>query len=292
MEGIILSGVAGTYTVRTDDGEIYALRAQAKLRRQRMSPLVGDRVRFEPGEGGRGGWLEAICPRKNQLIRPAVANIDMIALVVSASTPQPDFLLVDRLMMLGRISGVSTLIVVNKCDTDEGAASAIAGDYRLSGAEVVAVSARTGEGLDELRARLRGKVFTMAGQSGVGKSSLLNALYGLKQETGALSEKIDRGKNTTRYSLLTPVADGSMALDTPGFSLLELPLMDPGDLPGLMSEFEPYEGRCRFQPCFHRSEPGCAVIEAVRNGRLPRPRWERYGVLLDDMREKWRKRYD
>ena len=291
-EGVILSGVAGSYTVRTDDGREYRLRAQGKLRRQRLTPLVGDRVRFQPGQAGQSGWLEAILPRKNQLVRPAVANVDMIALVIAASTPQPDFLLIDRLIMLCALGGVQPLIAVNKCDEDAEAAPRVRGEYARSGAEVLAVSAVTGEGLDALRERLDGRVFSMAGQSGVGKSSLLNALYGLRQETGALSQKIDRGRNTTRHSLLVPVPGGGMALDTPGFSFLDLPLMDPDDMPALMNEFHPYEGQCRFQPCSHRSEPGCAVIDAVRAGAVSRGRWERYGALLDDMRERWRKRYD
>ncbi len=291
MEGIILSGVGGQYTVLDASGRRYKLRAQAKLRRQRLTPLVGDRVRFEPGEAGQNGWLEEIMPRRTSLIRPAVANVDVICLTLSAGTPEPDLMLIDRLMIKCRLSGIAALIVVNKCDLG-GAAEDIAAQYRLSGAEVLSVSAATGLGLDALRDRLRGQIFAMAGQSGVGKSSLLNALYGLSQETGALSQKIERGRNTTRHAVLTPVEGGGMALDTPGFSLFELELMDPREMPALVPEFGPYEGQCRFSPCFHRAEPGCAVIGAVRRGDLPEERWARYCEILDDMRIKWRERYD
>ena len=291
MEGIILSGVGGQYTVLDASGRRYKLRAQAKLRRQRLTPLVGDRVRFEPGEAGQNGWLEEIMPRRTSLIRPAVANVDVICLTLSAGTPEPDLMLIDRLMIKCRLSGIGALIVVNKCDLG-GAAEDIAAQYRLSGAEVLSVSAATGLGLDALRDRLRGQIFALAGQSGVGKSSLLNALYGLSQETGALSQKIERGRNTTRHAVLTPVEGGGMALDTPGFSLFELELMDPREMPALVPEFGPYEGQCRFSPCFHRAEPGCAVIGAVRRGDLPEERWARYCEILDDMRIKWRERYD
>ena len=291
MEGIILSGVGGQYTVLDASGRRYKLRAQAKLRRQRLTPLVGDRVRFEPGEAGQNGWLEEIMPRRTSLIRPAVANVDVICLTLSAGTPEPDLMLIDRLMIKCRLSGIGALIVVNKCDLG-GAAEDIAAQYRLSGAEVLSVSAATGLGLDALRDRLRGQIFAMAGQSGVGKSSLLNALYGLSQETGALSQKIERGRNTTRHAVLTPVEGGGMALDTPGFSLFELELMDPREMPALVPEFGPYEGQCRFSPCFHRAEPGCAVIGAVRRGELHEERWARYCEILDDMRIKWRERYD
>ena len=291
MEGIILSGIGGFYTVRDDCGACHTLRAQAKLRRQRLTPLVGDRVTFQPGERGQNGWLDAILPRRNQLVRPPVANIDVIGVVVAAGTPAPDLLLADRMLMSARKSGMEAALIVNKCDEDGALADDIARQYEKSGAAVFKTCAVTGEGVDALRAALRGRVHALGGQSGVGKSSLLNRLYGFSRETGSLSEKIERGKNTTRHCELIPLPDGGMALDTPGFSLLELALCDPFELRHLVPEFEPFEGECRFAPCAHVSEPGCAVRAAVDRGEIPRERWERYCELFEDMRIRWRERY-
>jgi len=291
LEGIILSGIGGFYTVREESGRCHTLRAQAKLRRQRITPLVGDRVSFQPGAGGQNGWLDAIQPRRNQLVRPPVANIDVIGVVVAAGTPAPDLLLVDRMLMQARRSGIETALIVNKRDEDGDMAEAIARQYEKSGAAAFLTCATTGEGVAALRAFLAGKVHALGGQSGVGKSSLINRLYGFSRETGRLSEKIDRGRNTTRHCELIPLPDGGMVLDTPGFSLLELELCDPFELRLLVKEFEPFEGMCRFAPCAHVSEPGCAARAAVERGEVSRERWERYCALFDDMKIRWRERY-
>ena len=291
MEGIILSGIGGFYTVREDSGACHTLRAQAKLRRQRLTPLVGDRVAFQPGEKEQNGWLEAIMPRRNQLVRPPVANIDLIGVVVAAGSPAPDLLLVDRMLMYARQRNIETALIVNKCDEDGGMADDIARQYAGSGAAVFRTCAMTGEGVDELRTALKGKVHALGGQSGVGKSSLINRLYDFERETGQLSEKIERGKNTTRHCELIPLPDGGMVLDTPGFSLLDLALCDPFELRFLVKEFEPCEGNCRFAPCAHVSEPDCAARAAVERGDIPRERWERYCALFEDMKIRWRDRY-
>ncbi|MBQ2957595.1 MAG: ribosome small subunit-dependent GTPase A [Clostridia bacterium] len=292
MEGSVLSGVGGFYTVLTETGDRYTLRAQGKLRRQRLTPMVGDRVRFQPGEGDQHGWLEAILPRRNQLIRPPVANIDRIAIVVSAGTPEPDLMLVDRMLIFAKMNEIKPVVVVNKCDEDSGTAEEIALQYAGTGAEVFRTCAETGDGLEQLRQALRGTIHALGGQSGVGKSTLINKLYGLDRETGSLSEKIERGKNTTRHCELIPLEGGGMVLDTPGFSLLELNLMDPVELRHWMPEFDEHEGNCRFQPCVHVSEPGCSVRAAVADGRIPEQRWERYKALHADMTQRWRERYD
>ena len=291
MTGLLLSCVGGFYTVMTGEGERYTLRAQAKLRRQHEKPLAGDRVRFEPGDGEQNGWLTQILPRKNQLTRPPVANIDAAVLVVSAGYPQPDLLLIDRMMMCARLSGIEPILVVNKCDMDEAAAEEIARQYAGSGARVFETRASEGVGVEALREALRGKIYALSGQSGVGKSTLVNALYGLNRETGKLSEKIDRGKNTTRQCELIPLPGGGGALDTPGFSLLELPLMEPERLIDLVPEFRGMEGQCRFSVCLHRTEPGCAVRARVEAGLIDRSRWERYAALSEEMDERWRQRY-
>ena len=292
MEGVILSGIGGFYTVREDSGLCHTVRAQAKLRRQRLTPLVGDRVIFQSGEAGQNGWLEAILPRRSQLVRPPVANIDLIGVVVAAGSPAPDLLLVDRMLMYARREGIEAALIVNKCDEDGAVARDIARQYAGSGARVYQTCAVTGEGIEALRAALRGRVHALGGQSGVGKSSLINRLYGFSRATGALSEKIERGKNTTRHCELIPLPEGGMVLDTPGFSLLDLALCDPFELRFLMPEFEAFEGECRFSPCAHVTEPDCAVRAAVARDEVNRERWERYCELFDDMKIKWRERYD
>ena len=292
LQGVILRGIGGFYTAREAGGAEYTLRAQGKLRRERMKPKVGDRVELIPGEGEEHGWITRILPRRNELVRPPVANIDVVVSGVAAATPDPDLAMVDRLMLNARRAGIGVQLVVNKSDLNPEAAGEIAAQYRGAEASPLKVCAASGEGLDALRERLRGKVHALAGQSGAGKSTMINALYGLSLETGDLSRKIERGKNTTRHSQLIPVEGGGMVLDTPGFSLLENDLFDPVELKDSWPEFAPYEGRCYFQPCYHASEPRCAVRQAVAAGEIDARRHERYVELLEEMKIRWRDRYD
>ena len=293
MEGIILRGIGGFYTVMAhEDGALHTLRAQGKLRRQKMTPFVGDEVRFTPQMGEEHGWIEQILPRRNVLIRPPVANIEMVVLVVSVSEPQPDLLLIDRLILSAMVHGIDVVVALNKHDLDPQAAEAIAAQYRGVVQAALSVSVRTGEGIGELREIVRGKTHAFGGQSGVGKSSLINALYGLDLKTGVVSEKILRGKHTTRHCELIKVSNGGMVLDTPGFSLLELPLCDPIVMGEQYPEFPAFSGDCRFAPCAHRNEPGCAVRAAVAEGKISAGRYERYCVLFDEMQTRWRERYD
>lgn len=288
--GLVLRGIGGFYTVRGSDGGHYTLRAQAKLRRQHIRPMAGDRVLYTPGEGEQNGWLEEILPRKNQLLRPPVANIDACVLVVSAAYPQADLTLVDQMLIFARMNGIEPVLAVNKCD--EGDAEALTRQYAGAKARVFKTCARTGEGTEQLRRALEGSVYALCGQSGVGKSSLINRMYGLTLETGNLSEKIDRGKNTTRQCELIELPGGGGVLDTPGFSLLELPLMEPVKLLEWIPEFEGMQGQCRFSPCMHRTEPGCAVRAAVENGLIDRERWARYAAMSEEMSVRWKERYD
>lgn len=292
MQGTILRGIGGFYTAMDDDGALYILRAQRKLRRDRMKPKVGDRVEMTPGTGEEDGWLQAILPRRNELERPPVANIDKIVLVAAAATPEADLALLDRMLLAARRHGIEPVLAVSKCELNPKGAQEIVGQYLDAQVSAIAVSARTGENVDALRTLLRGSVHALAGQSGAGKSSLINALYGMELETGGLSEKIERGKNTTRRSELIPLVGGGMVLDTPGFSLLDADLFDPVELQESYPEFEPYMGKCYFQPCFHATEPKCAVLEAVRAGEIDARRHERYVELLNEMKIKWRERYD
>ena len=291
MTGSILRGIGSFYTVLCDeDGLEYTLRAQKKLRHQKLTPMVGDRVRFTPGEGEDNGWLEEILPRKSMINRPSVANVDMLMLVV-ASVPQPDMLLIDKLILRAQQGNMTPAICVNKTDLGSELVQRIQEEYAGTQLRVFAASALTGEGVDALREAMRGKVTCLAGQSAVGKSSLLNALFGLELETGGLSRKTERGRHTTRRSEMMNL-DGMMVLDTPGFSLLEFEdIIEAQDFAQLYPEYNALAGECRFQPCLHDREPGCAVHAAVDRGELSVVRWNRYRQLLGEVKEKWKGRY-
>lgn len=292
MQGTILRGIGGFYTVLDDAGEEYTLRAQRKLRRERMKPKVGDRVEMTPGTGEEDGWLHAILPRRNELDRPPVANIDRIVIVAAAAAPEADLSLVDRMILTARRRGIAPMLVVSKCELAPQRAGEIVHQYRGAQVNALAVSAHTGENVDALRDALKGSVHALAGQSGAGKSSLINALYRMELETGSLSEKIDRGRNTTRASELIPLPGGGMVLDTPGFSLLDGELFDPVELQESYPEFEKYLGECYFQPCYHATEPKCSVLAAVQADEIDAQRHGRYVELLNEMKIKWRERYD
>jgi len=291
MTGSIMRGIGSFYTVLSDeDGQEYTLRAQKKLRHQKMTPMVGDRVRFTPGEGEDNGWLEEILPRKSVMLRPSVANCDMLMLVV-ASVPHPDMLLIDKLILRAGKGNMTPAICVNKIDLGDELAAAIREEYAGTQLRVFAASALTGEGVESLREAMRGKVTCLAGQSAVGKSSLLNAIFGLELETGGLSRKTERGRHTTRRAEMMAV-DGMLVLDTPGFSLLEIEEgVEPQDFAQMYPEYNELAGECRFQPCLHDREPGCAVHAAVDEGKLSAVRWARYRELLAEVKENWKGRY-
>ena len=291
--GVIICGRGGFYTVRAESGEEFTLRAKKKFRRQGISPLVGDRVLFTPGEGEEDGWLEEILPRQSQCLRPPVANVTLLC-VVAAPSPAPDWLLVDKLLIYARKQALTPLLIVNKGDLPGAGETLSEARAMYAGAEmeVLPACARQEQGLDAIRQRLSGQVCCFSGQSGVGKSTLLNALFGLNQETGEISRKIQRGKNTTRHAQLFTFGPVQV-IDTPGFSLLEMDeVFDPVLLRDYYPEFSPYAGQCRFSPCYHGSEPGCAVLKAAKEGKIDSRRLERYHTLLADYRQAWRGRYD
>ena len=283
--------MGGLYTVFCPaDGAEYVLRARGVFRREKRTPLVGDRVLCTPGAGEIHGWIDDILPRTSECLRPPVANVEWMVLVV-APAPPPDLLLVDRLLVWARRAGIVPLLCVNKADLDEGLGETVCAQYRASGVDALVISAVTGQGIEALRARLAGRVSCFAGQSAVGKSSLLNALYGLELPTGGLSRRIERGRHTTRHARLLRCGD-ALVVDTPGFSLLELwHSLPPEELAHYYPEFDAYAADCRFQPCLHDREPGCAVREAAEGGALSAERLARYRALLSEVREQWRGRY-
>ena len=290
-EGVIIKGVGGLYYARGEDGGTHVLRARGIFRRRHITPMVGDRVRFTPGQGEEHGWVEEILPRESQLVRPPVANVRYLVIVL-APAPAPDYLLIDTLIAMALRQGIRPALVVNKCDLDGGTYEAVRSDYAGLGAPLLAVSALSGQGMDGLRSLLASGVCCLAGQSGVGKSTLLCAATGLRLQTGEISQKIHRGRHTTRLAELL-FSGEYRVLDTPGFSLLELwEGLEPIRLKEYYPEFAPYEGQCRFSPCYHLSEPGCAVLKAARAGEISQARLERYHLLLKKAQEAWRNRYD
>ena len=286
IEGIILKGIGGFYYVDTAEGLIEC-KARGRFRKTVGKPIVGDRVTLEIQPEDGTGYLQTIAPRKNSLIRPAVANLDLVVAVASAAPPVTDPFLIDKVTAIAVHKNMDALVVINKTDANPG--DELYETYRRSGIEVLRVSAHTGAGIDELRERIRGRVSAFAGNSGVGKSSVLNRLdSSFGAEVGAISDKIGHGKHTTRHVELHPIEGGGYIADTPGFSSFETEQMDlvlAEDLQYAFPEFEPYIGQCRFTGCAHVKEKGCAVLAAVENGEIAKTRHESYVKLYESVKD-------
>ena len=290
MSGLLVKGVGGLYTVYSN-GEYFAAKARGKFRKNMQKPVIGDHVDFIPAVDDEDfGVIERIYERKNSFVRPAVANIDLLLAVMASKQPEPDLMLIDRLLLFARIAQVEAYVVINKADI--GDTAFIAEQYERSGYTVFCVSAQTGEGIDELRRCMSGRISAYAGQSAVGKSSILNAISGdFNIATGDLS-RIERGKHTTRHVELLPLGENSWVCDTPGFSLLETDAFEPEELKNYYTEYTPYSDDCRFMGCNHINEPDCAVKNAAAEGVLSKERLERYGAIFAEIKEKWSRRYD
>ena len=286
IEGIILKGIGGFYYVDTAEGLIEC-KARGRFRKTVGKPIVGDRVTLEIQPEDGTGYLQTIAPRKNSLIRPAVANLDLVVAVASAAPPVTDPFLIDKVTAIAVHKNMDALVVINKTDANPG--DELYETYRRSGIEVLRVSAHTGEGIDALRERIRGRVSAFAGNSGVGKSSVLNRLdSSFGAEVGAISDKIGRGKHTTRHVEMFPLDEDTYVIDTPGFSSFdteELDLELKARLPETFPEFAPYLGQCRFVGCSHVKEKGCAVLQAVKDGRIPASRHRSYVRLYDELKD-------
>ncbi len=289
MQGRILKGIGGFYTVLDGQGRLWTCKARGRFRKQGISPLPGDLVEIETDDEA-GGYILDILPRKNRLIRPAVANIDRLLIVLSASVPRPDPLLIDKLLIQSELAGIAPALIENKQDEAEG--GRISQQYVPAGYPVICTSAFSGDGLDGLKALISDSTCCLAGQSAVGKSSLLNALLPeLHASVGGLSEKTDRGRHTTRHAQLCQ-AFGGFVVDTPGFSLLDMSAIEPCELWRCYPEMRAVQGECRFSECLHISEPDCAVKECITAGGMDLDRYERYKQLVQELIEMRRHRYD
>lgn len=282
IHGLILQGIGGVYTVETAEG-LYTCRPRGIFRREGMTPMPGDRVGLSRQAEGVG-TLETIEPRKNVLVRPPVANLDCLVVVISPVDPSPNLPVIDRMTALAIHHGIAPVIVVNKTDLAD--TQELVRIYRSAGFPVFSVSALSSD-LDELRSFLRGRVCAFTGNSGVGKSSLLNRLMPeLGLETGEISRKLGRGRHTTRAVRLYPTEGGGYLADTPGFSFIDLDRVGwlaAGELETLFPEFSPYLGKCRFVGCAHTGEKGCAVREAEEEGHIAPSRYENYVSLYREL---------
>lgn len=292
MQGKIVKGISGFYYVHVVESGIYECKAKGIFRQQKMKPLVGDDVEIDIiSEEKKTGNVAAILPRKNALIRPAVANVDQALLIFAAASPNPNFNLLDRfLVMMGR-QDVPVILCFNKCDLiTEEQQQEITSIYEASGCKILFVSAKKELGLNALQEILEGKTTTVAGPSGVGKSSLINLLAPEAcMETGEISKKIERGRHTTRHAELIQLKGDGYIMDTPGFSSLYLPEMEKEELQDCYPEFAAYEPYCRFQGCSHISEPDCGVKEALSEGKIHPVRYENYCQLYGELKD--RKKY-
>jgi ribosome biogenesis GTPase len=290
MKGKIIRGVGGFYYVHAQDGNIYECRAKGIFRKEKQKPLVGDDVEMSivPDNEKLAGNVEALLPRRNALIRPAAANVDQALVVFAAAAPAPNLNLLDRFLISMEQQQIPVIICFNKTDlVDDAGLERLADAYAGSGYRVCMTCVARGEGIDEIQELLEGRTTVVAGPSGVGKSSLTNQLQSdVQMEVGSISEKIDRGKHTTRHTELIVLRKDTYFLDTPGFSSLTVQNIESGQLRDYFHEFDRYEPECRFQGCVHIHEPDCAVKAALEEGAISRERYDNYVLIYEELKNR------
>ena len=291
MQGKIVKGIAGFYYVHVVESGLYECKAKGVFRKEKIKPLVGDMVEIDIlDDHEKKGNITDILERKNELIRPAVANIDQALVVFAVTKPKPHFNLLDRFLIMMESKDIPVILCFNKKDlAKEPEIRSLKDIYEKCGYQIIFTSALEQENVEELKDLLSGKTTAIAGPSGVGKSSLINIFQPeAKMETGSISEKIERGKHTTRHSELIWIADDTYIMDTPGFSSLYTNEFEKEELKYYFTEFAPFEGKCRFLGCDHVHEPGCAVKEALEKGEIHPVRYENYLEMYQELKEKRR----
>lgn len=287
MQGKIIKGIGGFYYVKAADNTVYECKARGIFRKDNIKPYIGDEVEISV-ENGKGS-IDRIYPRKSELIRPPVANIDILVIVAAAADPEPNIFLIDKLLVNAEESGIKPIICVNKTDVKSGAE--LRKIYEKAGYDVVTVSAATEDGFEELLPHLKGKTSAFAGLSGVGKSTILNLLTDTEQETGEVSEKIKRGRHTTRHVELLELKCGGFVLDTPGFSSFEVNRIKAADLYKYFPEMKDFGDMCRFKGCSHINEPDCVIKQRTLDGEIAASRYESYVELYNQLKniKEWEK---
>lgn len=286
MQGIIIGNVSNTYKIETTE-KIYVAYARGKFKNQDIKPLVGDRVEIEvTDEEKNEAIIEEILPRNNEIKRPKIANIDQIVFIISTKNPKPDLLMLDKQLAYAEKIHVEPVIVVNKCDLKE-IYESIKELYSKVGYKVIVTSAKQNIGIDELKQVLQNKISVFSGNSGVGKSSIINALFDKeKTQEGEISKKNKKGKNTTTDTKLYKLEKDTYIADTPGFSSFEISEIESTELDKCFREFVPEIEKCEFVGCTHIKEENCGVKEAMQEGRVSTERYERYCNMYDELKEK------
>ena len=278
--GRIIRSLSGFYDVQLP-GQVVTCRGRGVLRKQHVTPLTGDMVEITVEHGK--GMVETVLPRQNSFVRPAVANVDALAIFAANVNPVTEPFLIDRVTAIAGNQNVKCVICINKCDLDP--AQKLRETYEKAGFPVIATSAVTGEGVEQLRAFLRGKLTAFTGNTGIGKSSILNALCpALNLATGEVSEKLGRGRHTTRHVELYTLEEDTFVMDTPGFSSFDTDQMDvilKENLQYAFPDFAPWIGSCQFADCSHRQEPGCGVRQALEEGKIMPSRYDSYLRLYE-----------
>lgn len=287
MQGKIVKGIAGFYYVNTKEDKLYECKAKGVFRNKSQKPLVGDNVCIDIiDEEELKGNITKLLPRKNELIRPTVANVDLALVVFAISNPKPNLNLLDKFLVMMEYMDVKTIICFNKVDeTTKSDIEDYKKIYEPAGYKVLFTSTYNGEGIDELKSIIKGKTIVFAGPSGVGKSSILNSIMDDElMDTGEISKKIGRGKHTTRHSEIFRLGHDTYIFDTPGFSTIFVPQIDENNLRFYYPEFAPYENQCKYNGCVHVNEPGCALKEAIESGEVSKVRYENYKEIFEELK--------